>query len=87
MLANNRYSDSRTTLKFFKASTSIQSSGNANYERKNRERLARLLSLIHSYTAPEGWQQTGFFAVGGLAEVGFSKIPNYCSWSRRAEEA
>lgn len=73
MLANNRYSESGTTLKFFKRPTSTQSSGNADYELKNRERLAGLLSLIPSYAAPDGWQQTGFFAVGGLAEVGFSK--------------
>lgn len=59
-------------MKFHKFPTSTQSSGNTDYEQKNRERLAGLLSFIPSNPAPEGWQQTGFFAVGGLTEVGFS---------------
>ncbi|HEX8606076.1 MAG TPA: hypothetical protein VF774_25765 [Pseudoduganella sp.] len=43
------------------------------YEQQNRERLIRLVTALPSSSTPQGWQQTGTFAIGGLSDIGFSK--------------
>jgi hypothetical protein len=44
-----------------------------DFEKKNRERLITLLSKLPPSACPDGWESIGKFAVGGLAEIGFSK--------------
>lgn len=43
------------------------------YEKKNRERLIKLVSRLPSVKCPDGWRYSGTFAIGGLTEIGFSK--------------
>lgn len=44
-----------------------------DYEKANRERLIKLVLNLPVNEAPQGWKNTGKFAVGGLREIGFSK--------------
>ena len=43
------------------------------YEQANRDRLARLIAALPRCAAPHGWRHQGTLAVGGLAEIGFSR--------------
>ncbi|MBD2794298.1 hypothetical protein [Xenorhabdus szentirmaii] len=47
------------------------------YDDDNRCRLVNLLAEIPSVTVPPGWNFIATIAVGGLTEIGFSRITNH----------
>ncbi len=44
---------------------------------ENQRRLAALLDKIEQENQPSGWKKNTMIAVGGLTEIGFSKLTNH----------